>query len=244
MMYHIDADTLCYASAAVTEGTSPELAIYEMNRGVDSILLALNAGSDYKFYVTGENNFRYKIYPEYKANRLKMQRPTFLQACKTYLINEWGAINSEGCEADDLIGIAQTECNDNEIESCISSIDKDLDQISGWHYHPGIKRGGEYIREPRRYLVSPVEALTFFYYQLLVGDTADNIKGAAGIGPVKAKKALEGLTGERELYEAVRDYYSSDEELVMNARCLWIAKYKIDEWRIPDQTSIGESEGS
>lgn len=232
MKYLIDADTLCYAAAVVTEDTSPDLAKWETNTSVERLLREIDA-TDFDLYITGENNFRYAIYPEYKAQRLKIPRPTFLEVCKRTLINEWGAVLSDGCEADDLLGIRQTQEAKAGRESCIVSIDKDLDQIPGWHYNPGIKRFGSYIKEPRRYAVGPVDGMRFFYYQLLVGDTADNIKGAAGIGPKKAGPILDGLTDDYELYNAVRNHYSSDEELEMNAQVLWIWKKLNDRWEVP-----------
>jgi 5'-3' exonuclease len=75
-------------------------------------------------------------------------------------------------------------------DTCIVSIDKDLDQIPGEHYHPGIRRQQVFIREPKFYTITPEQGLYFFYYQLLIGDGSDNIKGAPGIGPKKADKIL------------------------------------------------------
>jgi 5'-3' exonuclease len=223
MIALIDSDTLAYAASAVAEGQSEAIACWNANQMVEDTLRKLNV-SEFSLYLTGEGNFRYDIYPEYKANRLKMQRPTFLQVVKDHLVKEWGATVSEGCEADDMLGIDHTYNNENGIDSILVSIDKDMNQITGWHYNP---------KKDERYLVSPDDALRFFYYQLLVGDTADNIKGAAGIGPKKAGRLLMGKSSEEELFECVKEQYSSDEELEMNGRVLWIAKYKIDEWRIP-----------
>ena len=236
MIYLVDADTLCYACAAVTEGQGEELAKWETNTSVERLLQEVEA-TEFQLYITGEGNFRHKIYPEYKAQRLKVPKPTYLEVCKQHLINEWKAIKSEGCEADDLLGVAQCEYTTKDIESCIISIDKDLDQIPGWHYNPGTKRGGSYIKEPRRYFVSPMEGIRFFYYQLLVGDSADNIKGAKGIGPIKARAILEGVNEESRLFELVQEYYSSDEELEMNAQVLWIWRKMNDKWVKPIETS-------
>jgi 5'-3' exonuclease len=140
---------------------------------------------------------------------------------------------SDGCEADDLLGIEQTANNENGVESCIISIDKDLDCISGWHFNPGIRRGGVFIKEPRRYLVSPRDATRFFYTQLLVGDPTDGIKGAPGIGKVKAEKILQHCETEWELYQACLDYFSCEEELIQNARCVYIQHYENEVWSPP-----------
>ena len=79
-------------------------------------------------------------------------------------------------------------------EACILvSIDKDLDTVPGWHYNYDKKI---------TYFVTPEEASYNFYYQLLVGDSSDNIKGAVGVGPAKAKKILSECKTELEMYQA------------------------------------------
>lgn len=216
----IDADTLAYASAAVAENENEQIARWNANTMVLDTLRKLNT-EEYQLYLTGDNNFRYSIYSEYKANRLKMQRPQYLPMVRQHLLDEWGAYMSDGCEADDMLGVDQLAAEEPTI---ICSIDKDLDQIAGWHYNP---------RKETTYLVSPLEGLRFFYYQLLVGDTADNIKGVKGIGPKKAEKILEGLTTEKEMFEAVANVYPSEEEMLMQGQVLWIWKRKDDIWRFP-----------
>ncbi len=232
MIVLIDADTPCFAAAVVNEENDEKLACWQVGEIIESTLAATNA-TVAKLFVTGKGNFRYSIYPEYKGNRIGKPRPRHLQACKEFLVKTYGATMSEGCEADDLISIEQHANHAAGVESIIVSIDKDLDQVSGWHYHPGIKRNGTYIREPRRYLMSPGDSLRFFYYQLLVGDTADNIKGAPGIGPKKAESILDGCTTDRDYFDACVEYFSCEEELVQNARCLYLWQKEGEVWQPP-----------
>jgi len=217
----IDADTLCYASAAMAEQDPPNFACHNAENGLESLLERLN-NPEYKLYVTGEGNFRHKVYPEYKANRLKVPRPQHLQIVKDFLIRKFSAIEAEGCEADDLLGVEQTANMDAGVESMISSIDKDLDQIPGWHYSPELKRKGIVVKEARKYFVTPFDGLRFFYYQMLVGDPTDNIKGVVQVGKVGAAEHLEGANTEEELYRRVAAAYDCNEEMDMNAKCLWI----------------------
>jgi DNA polymerase-1 len=227
----IDADTAAYAAASMAEGQDEQIAVWNTNAAVEKILAQWNI-SDFQLFVTGDNNFRYSIFPEYKAGRLKIPRPQWLEVCKQHLVKEWGAIQSDGCEADDLLGVEQTLYASQGIESVILSIDKDLDQIPGWHYSPEIVHKGVVVKQARRYVVSPNEALRFFYYQLLVGDSTDGIKGAPGIGKVKAEKILgEGYKTGREYYESVIDYFSCEEELDMNAQVLYIWRQMNDNWK-------------
>jgi DNA polymerase-1 len=226
MLALIDSDTLAYASAVMAEGQGEQIAIWNANYAIESLLRDINTSNnnEYQLYLTGENNFRYNVYPEYKANRIKMQRPTYLPAVRQHMMEKWGAFMSEGCEADDMLGVDAHQADLDEREVLLVHIDKDIDQIPGKHYNP---------RKKTTYYVSPIEGLRFFYYQLLVGDSADHIKGAKGIGPKKAEKILEGLTSECDLLNAVRNYYSSDEELLMNGQCLWLWRTMGDTWQIP-----------
>ena len=118
-------------------------------------------------------------------------------------------------EADDMIGLAHDDT------TCIVSIDKDFDCIAGWHYN--------FVKEIL-YYVEPRSAIYNFYHQLLCGDAADNIKGAAGIGVAKAKRILDGCETEEEFLEAVTPYFSCFEELDMNASCLWIQQKGKEVW--------------
>jgi 5'-3' exonuclease len=179
-------------------------------------------------YLSGKNNFRYQVFPEYKVNRINAKRPKWEHEVKEYLSKQWGAEWSEGCEADDLLGINQMRGN---IDTTICTIDKDLDMIPGWHYN--------FVKK-EKYFVTPEEAIRFFYYQCLIGDTADGIKGAANIGPVKAKRILDACEAEanggdveRHYRDAVMNMFSSYEEFLMTAQCLWIWRKPNDIWKDP-----------
>jgi 5'-3' exonuclease len=199
--------------------------------------LAETGADEFSIYLSGENNFRYDIYPEYKANR-KDEKPRHLAAVKEYLLTKYNAEVSDGCEADDLLGIAQ--CN-AESETIICSIDKDLRMIPGNHYSfeisgkitRGPRAGETWIRPAERCFVEPFDGLRCFYTQVLTGDSTDNIKGATGIGSVKAERILAGATTEQELLEAVQGYFATDDELLMTGQCLWIFRKPNDRWRIP-----------
>jgi 5'-3' exonuclease len=77
-----------------------------------------------------------------------------------------------------------------------------------------------------------------FYYQLLVGDSADNIKGCKGIGKVKANRAIEVGMTEWDMFEIVRELYGNDEELLMNAQVLKIQQQTGELWQFPQQQTI------
>lgn len=219
--------------------------------------LAETGADEFSIFLSGENNFRYRIYPEYKANRVA-PKPRHLKDLKNYLVEKYNAQVSDGCEADDLLGIAQdkwgshnlgidfTENNSTIYSTIICSIDKDLRMIPGWHYSFEINGKG-WTRPMEKVFVEEFEGLKHFYTQCLIGDPTDNIKGVAGIGKVKAAKILEGIEAERELFDAVDSQYSSREEFEMNARCLWIWQKLNDDvterWKGWIEASEQQSEG-
>lgn len=204
----IDADLVAFRVAATCdtdEDGALDIALLRCDKLMRDILEVTEA-SQYKAFLTGKNNFRKKINPEYKANRKDKIPPRYLQQCRNFLIEEWKAEVSEGCEADDLLGINQSK------DTILCSLDKDLDMIPGLHYN--WYRGDFYE-------ISKDEAIKHFYSQLLIGDRSDNIFGIAGIGKIKAEKLLANKT-EQEMFNIVKDLYNDDERLCMNMQCLWI----------------------
>jgi 5'-3' exonuclease len=228
MICIIDGDTVAFACAASAEDTEePWIACGRAKEMLANILADCETNS-YEVWLSGKNNFRYSVYPEYKANRIGAYRPKWEKEVKQYLTDQWGANWSDGCEADDMVGRRLIEVGDNGI---LAHIDKDLNQITGWHYNWELRRNGEVIREAKKYFVSPEEGDNFFWYQLLVGDTTDNIKGVPGIGPKKAEKLLRECKDNQSAYKVCQDLYSCEEELDMNAQCLYIHRKPNDSWR-------------
>lgn len=178
----IDGDILVYRIGFTTQDVNERIALSRVNAYIDEILFNSHA-SDYMIYLTGSNNYRKTLYPEYKANRIQ-EKPLHYNLIKQYLIDHEAAILEEYQEADDALGIAQTAGNDTTI---ICSIDKDLHQIPGRHYN--------FVKNEHT-IVTPEEGVYFFYQQLLTGDRVDNIPGLPKVGPVKAKKILGEMSDE------------------------------------------------
>lgn len=227
----IDADIVAFRCAASANTESFEVARYYMEQLLDVIMETTKADEMF-LALSGDNNFRKQIYPEYKANRIDMEKPQFLAQCKDYLHLQYNAVYSDGCEADDLLGIEQCKDINNTI---ICSLDKDLRQIPGWHFSWEISGG-----KPEKRWTKPAELVNvthdegtrFFYKQLIIGDATDNIKGVRGAGK-KAAEIIDALSTEQEMFETVRDMYGNDDEMLMNGQCLYIWKKENDIWRFP-----------
>ncbi len=221
MLVNIDGDIVCYRAAAVSENESLSVACLRADDTMRRILINTQADK-YNVYLSGNNVFRKQIDPQYKANRVNLPRPKHLEDVKAFLVTEWNARIEDTLEADDLLGINQTST------SILATIDKDLNQIPGSHYN--------FVKE-EFYEVTPMEGIRFFYKQLLIGDTSDNVFGIRGIGPVKASKLIDPLATEEEMYFVCRRLYKDDERFHRNCKVLWILRNKDEVWE-PSQSCL------
>ncbi len=232
MIALVDGDIVAYRSAASVEPskTRPDrgtldIAIARCEDLMQRIMAETTADSHMAF-ISGEENFRYAIDPTYKANRRDVPRPLFLQDLREYLVVRWGAVVSDGIEADDNLGINQTD------DTVICSIDKDLLQIPGRHFN--------FVRN-EWYDIDEHTGWVNFYTQLILGDRSDNIKGYDGLMRQTVPKflqptitAIQQATTDREMYEVVLDMYEmGEQELWKNAQLLYIQRSEGDSWSIP-----------
>lgn len=231
MICLVDADIVAYRCAASCKEEDP-LEVANLRADILMRQILEETGSDsFKAYLSGANNFRYEIYPEYKANRRDVPRPKHLQSCREFLVVDWNAEVTDGYEADDALGINQDG------QHIISSIDKDLLAIPGNHHN---------IVSKECRFVSPLEALRTFYKQLLLGDRTDNVPGFDGVARQKPTNFLKGcyeqiddMRTEFAMFNFVRQIYfehGEDENLERNAKLLYIWRRDPDEWVQP--TSI------
>lgn len=222
----LDGDLFAYRSAAARENDDVQFAYHYMEELLETCMREAG-GTSFQFYLSGINNFRNKVYPEYKGNRADIYRPRHLTATKDYLFNKYEAEICEGLEADDLMGIYQT-AQTKEEPTIIVSLDKDMLQVPGWHYSWRIEGGAadkRWVKEACKQEITPQQGIKRFYTQLLTGDSTDNIKGVRGVGKMKAAAMLaaEELQ-EDDMFEIVRGCYGNDAEMLMNAECLWILR--------------------
>jgi len=102
---------------------------------VKSILSKFSEDSTYRIFLQGGGNYRDRIatIQPYKGNRDPSARPKYFDEIRSYLVDFWGAEVITGMETDDACGIEQWKHKDR--STCIVSLDKDLDNIPGWHYN-------------------------------------------------------------------------------------------------------------
>lgn len=133
--------------------------------------------------LTDNANWRKDVLPTYKANRKGKRKPVVYNELKRYAIDTYKTALYPTLEADDVMGILQTDpANDN--DTVIVSEDKDMMTIPGKLYRPiRPEEGIQYI--------SLEQANYNHYKQALMGDSTDGYAGCPGIGPKTAEKILK-----------------------------------------------------
>jgi hypothetical protein len=203
-------------------------------------------------------NFRDKVAvtKEYKGNRKLQKKPFHYKNLANYVM--CGKFDyhvaTAGLEADDALCIYQNKALAQGSSTIICSRDKDLRQCKGWHYSWECAQQGslgpllvdelgslintsankfEKNGKPKKLKVLGTGS-KFFYYQLLTGDSTDNIVGIMGKGPSFAYNLLRDAVDERECYELVAEVYVKtfgdvwEEKLKEMADLLYIIK-NVDE---------------
>ena len=161
---------------------------------------------DFILYFSSTENFRKKIYPDYKGHRMK-RKPLGYKRLVNYCRENHNFKLIEGLEADDTIGIEATRhANPNNI---IVSPDKDMRQIPSvlWNLTDDVTE------------ITEEEGDRWHLVQSLSGDPTDGYSGCPGIG---VKRATELLDKNENKWEAVckayRDRGLSDDDALLNAR--------------------------
>lgn len=181
-------------------------------------LSSLHWVKDIRICLGGSNNFRDLIFSGYKKGR--PPKPLRFLDVKKWMIDYYGnkIKLSNNCESDDDVSAmgwfgwkVQQKTGENPIVMC--HIDKDGDQVPGLHYN---------YDKNKLYEVSEFDAHKSLAIQCIIGDNCDSIEsvpeankcvqdryaiGIGGIGPVKARKILEGCITIQDLYREVEELY-------------------------------------
>lgn len=251
----IDMDCLVYRCGFSVEKYDKETdtltveplkhALYNLNHMMKKVLEVTQC-ENYYTYITasGRSNFRFDIFPDYKANRKDVRKPFHYAAIREHCVRRWKAEVVEGQEADDACSIKHCELvsslgfttllftNPPKGTSIVCSIDKDFNNIPGWHYN--------YVKD-EAYYVSEIEALRNFYLQILTGDTSDGIpRIKKGWRQKEAEEKISKATTEEELENIVlreiklntnEQEVNTTDEYVKRARLVWLRRKESEIWQ-------------
>ncbi len=273
-MAHIDADFLAYQCSYEKKGEekSWDDMCYNARIGIET--LHRMAGAEHRtLHLTGSTSdkggrFDIALLKEYQATRKNRDnRPRYLDRMKEYMHKELGAVIHMKCEADDGMSSSQFKAvaDGQEKFSIIVSKDKDLMQVPGLHL---VWETGEIINADafgKLYFKEKSngdEKLVgygskFFWAQMLMGDTADNISGLPRLcvqnkiktcGQMTAFAMLEDCKTDKACFEMVRYLYqecgkkakqyfkdyrddtpiTADRAFITEAQLLWMRRQPYD----------------
>jgi hypothetical protein len=178
---------------------------------IESFKKKLPRFKDYKLVFTVTRNFRYDIYPEYKANRKDMKVTVELLRLKKWVLTLDEAMWEDGLEADDKIYDMAMQGHP------VASPDKDIIyQVPAcYNYHP---------KHKCVVTNTPEEMNRFLLLQTLCGDSTDNIIAIKGVG----MKTAEKLLGDGDSLDDVIKIYESKgltkEECLLNYELVRLGK--------------------
>lgn len=198
----LDGDIIVYKTCAAAEtladwGDSMSLTVdlASVRKSIEAAVEGLRKDTNTDrvlFVLNGSGNFRTKLFPMYKSNRAMMRRPLALASIREWAMDAsrpWQSASYDGIETDDTLGILATRLGPG--KHVLASADKDFLTVPCTLYQHGELIEVSQADADRRHLV-----------QTMTGDTADGYPGCPGMGPTKAEKLLDGLTG-RAAWEAV-----------------------------------------
>ena len=211
----IDADFIVYKCCAAAEDeidwgedvilvTSRFSEAYKaVTKELQRIALSFGDFSEVILFFSHFDNFRKKIYPEYKGHRNR-KKPCGYKKVIAALHDDYQVIILPELEADDSMGIYATQHPGN----IIVSPDKDMRQIPGRLYD---------FKETT--LINEEEGRNWHYIQTLAGDQTDGYSGVPGIG---VKRAVAIFEKDGYTWETIKNTFAAkdleEDVALMNAR--------------------------
>ena len=233
MLALVDGDPLLYTAAwgKATPGDAKAHLRWLVNDIVESTI-----PDDYLIAMGSRDssqNFRVGFFPFYKKSPSRMASKSKLQPwfdeLKDELVSLPNVFECNGFEADDQLRIWASEAALAEDPFVVCSIDKDLDAIPGLHLN---------TKKKEFYKVTKAYSDWFFWKQVLMGDSVDNIPGIFKLGPKTADKILAAGSNWEE-YEALtvavyKEKHGDEwwDYLMANARLLHIWRHYDDHFEL------------
>lgn len=237
----IDGDIIVYTISFVTENINDQEDVAKRtNHYILQILSRVGQEGQYNIFLTGKNNYRKLIYPDYKKSRRMKPKPRWYEFIRQHLIDKWNAITVNNIEADDALSITQRYYNKiNKNTTIIASKDKDLLQIPGLHYRIPTKSTFPYTIVE----IDETQAFQSLMQQSMMGDSTDDIPGIKGIGIVKSAKLISEVPVNQLFDKIIRKYievYGVSGPLIfwINYELVKLLETETEDFKIPPLSKI------
>ena len=233
---HIDADLTAYQVSAETKdelsGIKPRKRLEDMKYNAERSLIHLmriTGSTSYVAHITppaSNKGGRYEIAltKEYQGNRKDKESPEHLGTIRAYIGEELPSVISLDCEADDSLCMAAYNAPDRNL-CVIVSRDKDLRMVDGLHWCYDEEMvidadgfGSIWVDRTKKTAKLKGWGTSWFWAQLLMGDTADNIAGLPialikdkqkKVGPILAYTLLEDCKTDRECFDTCKELFKT-----------------------------------
>lgn len=194
------------------QGYDISLAEKYIDDNIDRLCKTLNT-KQFELVVGDVKNFRKILFPQYKASR--KPKPEIYQYVYNLIRDKYGFTSLPYLEGDDTCRIIFEDKNyKSEYQKVIVSIDKDFYSVPC-----------NFFRDlNNNTIIEKIEknnADQHLYYQVLVGDTADNYKGIPNFGDKKYQELIDNkkrLTFE-DIVKLFQDYGLTKDDMEYNYRC-------------------------
>ncbi|MBP9792206.1 MAG: DNA polymerase I [Rickettsiales bacterium] len=211
-----------------SDGT-PVGAVYGFTSMMMRLLLDMKPSHIVVVFDSGTKNHRHRLFAQYKANRppapedLIPQFPLVREAARALNIQ---VLEKDGYEADDIIATLARIARENKEEVVIVSSDKDLMQLVNDHIVMYDAMRSKVIGEEEVKEKFGVEPRLIGDLLALVGDAADNIPGAPGIGPKTATELLNCYGSLQKIIENVDNIKQTKrrESIVANIESIYLSR--------------------
>lgn len=229
---HIDADMIAYQSACADD------MLLDLESRIEDLRSAAQAESVVLHLTMGHKGGRELItgHQESRKKNPDLDMKAKVHQLRVHMCKMSNGVPHFDQEADD--GICQAMLADS--NAVLWSMDKDLYMVGGMHLNgkTGIVESfpwgyGECWIDKSTTQNKVVGCGTsFFWHQMLMGDSSDGVSGVPRVGPVKAHELLSGATSDAEAFRVVWSEYtrafsttqSSADEMLGNAFILWIRR--------------------
>jgi 5'-3' exonuclease len=218
----IDADYIPYKVAYSTNNIID--ALKRIHHIVEEILEETESSHFIMFHTTS-CNFRHDLIDNYKANRTEIVKSPFYYQVRDAFFTLYETHHYKCYEADDLVTMCHRKLGVD--KSIIVTPDKDMLSVYPARIYNPNKKELIIVDEPIGKLFSHVKTslnkatgklknetkitgygTKFLFFQMLIGDTADNIKGVYKVGAVKAFNLLNSSDNLESMYNIVLAQYS------------------------------------
>ena len=186
-----------------------QIEAYKNNLQADNIIICL----------TGHDNFRKKLFKEYKLNRITRRKPLILNALREFVESNYNCLCENILEADDIMGIYAQKSTPKH-EYVVVSIDKDMKSVPCL-----LSSDGHEVRK-----VTKDAADYNFALQTLIGDSTDNFGGCPLVGPKKGALILAAAENGYwySIVKAFQKAELTEQHAIIQAQMAYILRNKDD----------------